>query len=246
MLKEKFCELSEIQIDKEVQNFKHEHKECLCFNCNKLHAKENIQIFRVSGRGYGSVFDTMDFNIQLCPDCLEKIDVNCFNNANVGILGIEEVYYREDLLEEFINNFRIENQEYIYNTDTEFEDKIARKDWIEMNKEEDQDVKDEMAWGFYKKNETIKAVVEDALQDELQDVFCEYQEKVTLEYLKWLLDNEREDLKDIDNKMEAYKDNVRLLKMLNRHKAADLIEIEKTKRYINLINNVYNAMKEIA
>ena len=246
MLKEKFCELSEIQIDKEVQNFKHEHKECLCFNCNNLHAKENIQTYRIHGRGYGSVFDTMDFNIQLCPDCAEKIDVNCFNNAQVGVLGIEEIYYREDLLEEFIDGFRIENQEYIYNTDSYFEDKIARKDWIEMMKEENEDIRDEMAWGFYKKNEIIKSVIEDALQEELQDVFCEHNQKVDLEYLNELLDNEREDLKDIDNKMEEHKDNICLVKMLNRHKSADLIEIEKIKRYIKLIVKVYNAAKEIA
>ena len=133
------------------QEYKHKHKEGLCFCCNKLFDKDNIKKFRVHGRGYGSLFDTMNFTVQLCPDCLEKIDVNWFNNKLYDELWGYSTRLEKELWN-YLNHFRIENQEYIFNTTTEFEDAIDREDWIKINKEEDEDVREELAWRIHKES----------------------------------------------------------------------------------------------
>lgn len=55
------------------QIFKHNNKERLCFCCNTLqHHKEDIQIFKINNRGYGSIFDGNEMEIQLCSECAKK------------------------------------------------------------------------------------------------------------------------------------------------------------------------------
>ncbi len=54
------------------QIFKY-NKEMLCFCCNTLQDhKEDIQIFKINNRGYSSIFDGDEMEIQLCSECAKK------------------------------------------------------------------------------------------------------------------------------------------------------------------------------
>lgn len=126
--------INDIKLPKN-QEYKHKNKERLCFCCNQLQEKEeSIQIFEISNRGYGSIFDGDELEIQLCPVCVKKIKEEWFNESPSYDRDGIEVYRLEDKIRRFIstNITVLENLEYIYNCPNilMIPQKIDRYDWI--------------------------------------------------------------------------------------------------------------------
>lgn len=114
---------------------KHLNKEKLCFKCNNLkNNKEEINIFKVRERHYGSIFHGDCFEVQLCDKCKALIDEDWFNNEPIRQHQGVSVYHEENKLYKFLNSFVIENKEYVFNCDNDLMPKMDRNDWILMNK----------------------------------------------------------------------------------------------------------------
>lgn len=119
-----------------VQNYKHNNKERLCYNCNKLmESKDDITIVTIQGRGYGSKhFDGDHYEIQLCPHCLTIEVIKWINEKPTYENRKVEQYQYENNLKQFIDNFCIENQEYIYNQQNSSM-RFDREEWILLEHE---------------------------------------------------------------------------------------------------------------
>lgn len=113
------------------RKYKHEHKEKLCYCCDTLQdRKEDLHIYNINGRGYGSIFDSSKFSIQLCDKCNKLISGKWFNEQPELIDGYCEDYKYEEYIESFIDTFPIENQEYVSNEYDNYQ--MLRQDWIDM------------------------------------------------------------------------------------------------------------------
>lgn len=89
--------------------------ENLCHKC--LKEKEEIDIFSITNRGYGSRFDSCNYHIQLCKDCQSGIEdeLNKWCNEIPADAGCYEEYYYEDNLIEFVNSLPLQGREIIQN-----------------------------------------------------------------------------------------------------------------------------------
>lgn len=118
----------------------HQHKDKLCFHCNELQdTKDKIIIYEIKNRGYGSIYDCDEFQIQLCPECAEKLKVNkdWFDNEKMGLEREDGTYdyFCENNIKELVDKFPTYNQEYIsncYNSLMPYM-KIDRDDWLSEN-----------------------------------------------------------------------------------------------------------------
>lgn len=123
------------------QEYKHEHREQLCYHCNNLQeSSELIKKFTISNRKGKSYFANEKFTIQLCKGCVQDLEIAeewfdnklCYNKTS-------ENYRYEPYILGMVETFPIENQEYIfncYNSDFcshEDEKRINREDWINDN-----------------------------------------------------------------------------------------------------------------
>lgn len=117
-----------------LQNNKHENKERLCYCCNELQeSAKNINNYVIKDRGFGSLFQDDDFAIQLCDACKKNVDENWFNNNKMKKTGTETYlneYSKEEDINDLIESFIVENQEYVLNCNIGILDKIDRDDWI--------------------------------------------------------------------------------------------------------------------
>jgi len=112
------------------RTYKHLHKETLCFHCDQLvEKKEQLYIYSMSGRGYGSSFDSCHFTIQLCSTCNQPEYETWFNEEAKKEEYVQEFQYEESIIN-LIHSFPIENQEYIWNGMDSYS--IPRQDWIDM------------------------------------------------------------------------------------------------------------------
>jgi hypothetical protein len=114
-------------IDRE---YKHQNRYRLCYCCDELQETEkDLFTLSILGRGYGSIFDSCSFMIQLCRKCYKPEYETWFNEKPVLDDYIERYKY-EEKIEELISSFPIENQEYIWNGADGFW--MDRQDWIDM------------------------------------------------------------------------------------------------------------------
>ena len=112
------------------QKHKHENKDGLCYLCNNIKFGE-INLFKISNRIYGSIFQGDSFTIQLCEDCKMFVNPMWFdNNKTINESG----YKYENFIETLIDMFPIENQEYVKNCTNHLHPPIDREDWILENK----------------------------------------------------------------------------------------------------------------
>lgn len=125
---------------------KHLNRERLCYHCDTLQdSKEDLLMFTIKDRGYGSIFDGDEFTIQLCPECSKKLKIKnkWFDNEKTIILDttndIVEEYLGEIQIDSIIDKFPIENQEYIRNCENKLMPYITidREDWIKHTKQKD-------------------------------------------------------------------------------------------------------------
>lgn len=124
------------------QEYKHQNKERLCYYTNTLYDKEDIIQYTLSDRGYGSIFDGDEFQIQIQKDVAKELEcknilrAEWFDNQAMRVINGElyEEYTHEEDIENFINILIVENQEYIRNCDNWMMSSIDREDWIKTEK----------------------------------------------------------------------------------------------------------------
>ena len=69
----------------------------MCINCN---SKVVDEIFEISGRNYGSNFDSENIKISLCHNCINELNLNLLNN--------NDEYLYEDELENLLNRIGVD------------------------------------------------------------------------------------------------------------------------------------------
>ena len=86
----------------------------VCDNCKANENSKPIKIFKLNNRGYGSQFDSLDIEIDLCDDCIKK-------------LGIKEEWFDNDLNQvyETIQDEHDPIVEHLYVFDYTNEDKVV-------------------------------------------------------------------------------------------------------------------------
>lgn len=123
-----------------TQDYKHKHKEHLCFHCNELKGQHEELIKRsIDGRDYLSDFDSMTFEVQLCHECYELLGVEdeWFDNS-VAHDETTGQWHCEGYLHNLFELFPICNQEYVYNCKNSLcppDQEMSREAWIRLQEE---------------------------------------------------------------------------------------------------------------
>ena len=75
----------------------------MCLNCNNKGYSKKLKI---SGRGYGSIFDQENIEFDLCDSCINELNVKTkwFKNER----NKDGIYEHEDELEALINKIGLE------------------------------------------------------------------------------------------------------------------------------------------
>lgn len=123
-----------------TQNYKHKHKEHLCFHCNQLKNSGELIKHSMGGRDYLSDFDSMTFEVQLCKECYEELGVEpeWFDNE-ASYNNITGQWQYESYLHNLFELFPICNQEYVYNCKNSLcppDQEMSRETWIRSQEEE--------------------------------------------------------------------------------------------------------------
>ena len=128
------------EINKGTQEFKHAHKECLCYHCNTLQKdSRHLKTFEIKNRFGKSLFAHEHFTIQLCSQCALELEIEIEWFDNDSCLLSDGSYLHEHYIVGMVETFPIENQEYIFNCyndifcDNVNGKRISREDWIEDN-----------------------------------------------------------------------------------------------------------------
>lgn len=122
-----------------TQNYKHKHKEHLCFHCNELKNHGELIKHSISGRDYLSDFDSMTFEVQLCKECYEALGVEpeWFDNEK-SYDKVTGQWHNESYLHNLFELFPICNQEYVYNCANSLcppDLEMSRETWIRSQEE---------------------------------------------------------------------------------------------------------------
>lgn len=97
-----------------------------CYKCHN----ENLKVYKIKNRGYGSIYDGLILTIYLCDNCKPK-DFELWINEIPKYEGYMEVYQYEEELYKFLKSFNIESQEKIFNSTAIGESLVLPKDeWI--------------------------------------------------------------------------------------------------------------------
>lgn len=114
------------------REYKHENKHRLCYQCDELvrDPKFSLHTLTVAGRGYGSIFDSSHFEVQLCSNCV-KADYDLWFNEEPVMHDYVEEYSHEEKIGSLIDGFLVENQEYVWNENSSYMI-MDRQDWIDM------------------------------------------------------------------------------------------------------------------
>ena len=124
-----------------TQEFKHNHRERLCYYCNQLQNKtHDIQRYTIKNRVGKSLFAHEQFTIQLCKDCVQdlEIDAQWFDNDECYNY-MDSSYCYERYILAMVREMPIENQEYILNSYNALfcshanDKRVSREDWIKDN-----------------------------------------------------------------------------------------------------------------
>lgn len=75
----------------------------MCLNCNE---KGYDKIFKIEGRGWGSIFDRDNIEIPLCNNCIDKLNLKSKWFENVTDTSGEYLYENE--LEDLINRIGVD------------------------------------------------------------------------------------------------------------------------------------------
>lgn len=131
--------------EKELANFKLEdyegkkinyvpYSEKLCFNCLKEY--DDIKVYNLCCRGYGSIYDGTDTKLQLCSCCREMVDegLNKLFNEIPTYVDYWEEYKYEEILSKFITLLPLQGQELFDNQVASgwTAHKIDSQDWLDI------------------------------------------------------------------------------------------------------------------
>lgn len=108
-----------------------DEKNGLCYKCDSLRGKEEVVYLHLSNRGYGSLFDSCAFVVQMCRECLQPEHLVWFNEQPHIIQRIENYQFENDI-RILINSFKVENAEYVWNGMNGYY--MDRQDWIACEK----------------------------------------------------------------------------------------------------------------
>ena len=104
----------------------------LCMVCLKEKATHE---YKISCRGYGSLFDEDNTHWQCCDNC-HKDEYDIWANELPTYDGYCEEYEYEDKISEFIHNLPLQSQELFFNTFNSSEQYfIDAQDWIDYQLE---------------------------------------------------------------------------------------------------------------
>lgn len=111
-----------------------EYSKNLCYCC--LNHNENINTYKIVGRGEGSLFQGCLYMIQLCDECREKfgdIETWCSENKRkLDDVGITYYAYEEELAD-MLSSFPLVAKELIMNSKCISPDvKFEPSDWLEI------------------------------------------------------------------------------------------------------------------
>lgn len=111
------------------------NRRSLCHKC--LEDKDNIKIYGIYHRGYGSLFDNDNETIQICDTCRKGIEVDLdkwINEIPKCIDGVMEEYKHEEKLVDFINNLPIQGREIVINQTSwgSCAENMDSQDWIDI------------------------------------------------------------------------------------------------------------------
>ena len=90
-----------------------EGMKAICFKCGEV---KMTKFYKLSGRGYGSIFDGIDTYIPVCNDC-DTTELEKWIYEKPIIINHEENYKYEELLKNYIDTFDERIQDFIYNAD---------------------------------------------------------------------------------------------------------------------------------
>ena len=75
----------------------------MCINCN---SKVVDEIFEISGRNYGSNFDSENIKISLCHNCINELNLKPYWFEN--LLNNNDEYLYEDEFENLLNRIGVD------------------------------------------------------------------------------------------------------------------------------------------
>lgn len=116
------------------------NNEYLCWHCLKENNK--TKTIHIGALGYGSSFDNLSTQIQLCPDCLSKTNENwwklkvCGNHDKYGQYDQNGEWYEfEEEILSYVRSLPIQGQELFFNTYSYgacADYNMDSQDWIDM------------------------------------------------------------------------------------------------------------------
>lgn len=91
--------------------------ECLCWKCLKEHSKDNIHVIHIPSSGYGSQFDNMSTQIQLCDNCYAETNPEWWKFETVPFTddGMGELFRYDKEISQFIEALPLEGQYMVMN-----------------------------------------------------------------------------------------------------------------------------------
>lgn len=104
----------------------------LCMVCLKEKASHK---YKISCRGYGSLFDEDDTHWQCCDNC-HKDEYDIWSNEQPKIEDYYEEYKYEDKILEFIHSLPLQSQELFFNSFSSDGYNMDAQDWIDYKLDE--------------------------------------------------------------------------------------------------------------
>lgn len=120
---------TEVKVDDLENNEPYKPNQCVC--CGK--EVQDSEIIRFTGRGYGSIFDSMNTKIPICNSCKPK-NLDLWINEKCNMDDYSEVYQFENELEKWFEQLSVQGRELIYNTNNTDSMHHKNVDWILMDK----------------------------------------------------------------------------------------------------------------
>lgn len=148
----------------------------VCFNC--LKDKDELNVYSINGRGYGSIFDGQEIKLQLCDKCKKKLEdqFNCnleeIFNEKPSRLNYEELYAYEYLIKEIIESLSKAGQKLTYHSEEIEELEMGYKDFITIYNNEipEYNTKDEKEYDCIWSNQDPHWLAQDKLIECIADM----------------------------------------------------------------------------
>ena len=108
----------------------------ICFKCLKRHSQENIHKIHIPSAGYGSCFDNLSTDLQLCDSCYADTDSEWWKFETMSFCESGGTVFKyDDDIRHYLNNLPLQGQELVWNrfaygACADF--KMGSQDWIDF------------------------------------------------------------------------------------------------------------------